>query len=140
MKRKKIVFLVFIIFIYLFIFAAKLNYKDGIYEGSSRSIYTGEYFYGISKITIEKDKITKVDFQILDKSSNIIFDDKYEKYYEGNLLYIDQCRKNWKAMQIYPKKFLEAQDINKVDAISGATWAYNLFKSSLLEALEKAKK
>lgn len=140
MLKKIIVFLVFIILISLFIFAAKLNYNNGVYEGTSKSIYTSEPFYGISKVTLEKNKIIKIDFQILDKSKNEYFTDKYEIHYTGNQTYINQCRENWNAIQIYTKKLLETQDINKVDSITGATWAYNLFKSSLLEGLKKAKK
>jgi major membrane immunogen (membrane-anchored lipoprotein) len=31
-------------------------------------------------------------------------------------------------------------DINKVDATTGATWSYNIFKASVMEALKKAAK
>lgn len=39
----------------------------------------------------------------------------------------------------YPKKLSETQDINKIDAISGATWSYNIFRASVNEALKNAK-
>jgi major membrane immunogen (membrane-anchored lipoprotein) len=41
-------------------------------------------------------------------------------------------------VQTYPAKFLKVQDIDKVDAITGATWSYNLFKASLAVAMAKA--
>lgn len=32
---------------------------------------------------------------------------------------------------------LEIQDINKLDALSGATWSYNIFRASVKDALKK---
>ena len=34
----------------------------------------------------------------------------------------------------------QGKEIEKIDAISGATWSYNIFKASVKEALKKAKK
>ena len=39
-------------------------------------------------------------------------------------------------MQAYPKKLTEKQDTNKLDAISGATWSYNIFRASVSDALK----
>jgi major membrane immunogen (membrane-anchored lipoprotein) len=55
-------------------------------------------------------------------------------------LYVDQCRKDYKGVQTYPGKLLQAQHVEKVDAVSGATWSYNIFKASVNEALKNAKK
>jgi len=35
---------------------------------------------------------------------------------------------------------MKVQDIDKLDAISGSTWSYNIFKASVKDALNKAKK
>lgn len=40
----------------------------------------------------------------------------------------------------YSDKLIETQDINRVDAISGATVSYNLFKEAASKALEEAEK
>jgi major membrane immunogen (membrane-anchored lipoprotein) len=117
-----------------------LSYKDGKYEGVSKAVYVSEPFFGKAFIRIEKGKIKEVSFTIRDSANHETFDGNYEKHYTGNALYIDQCRNDWKGVQSYPDSLLNKQDIEKVDAVSGATWSYNIFKASVKEALKKAKK
>lgn len=112
--------------------------KDGRFDGSSRSIYIDEPLYGSTRITIEDGRITRVEFTVRDSSKHEYFNGEYEKYMEGNDLYIQQCRNDWKGVRSYPDSLLKYQDIDKVDAISGATWSYNIFRASVLEALEDA--
>ena len=126
----------FIFAIVLFLaFSVKKPYKDGNYSGASRATYTSEPYYGHTEIAIENGKIIKVEFSITDSSKHEYFDAKYEKYFEGNDEYIQQCRNDWKGVQSYPDSLLKHQDINKVEAISGATWSFNIFKASVKEAL-----
>jgi major membrane immunogen (membrane-anchored lipoprotein) len=115
-------------------------YLDGNYSGQSRAQYKHEPYVGKADIKIEKGKIVAVKFSIKDTAKEVLFDSIYEKYYTGNALYIQQCREDWKGVQVYPAKLLETQDIDKVDAITGATWSYNIFKASVKEALFGAKK
>jgi FMN-binding domain. len=135
---KKMVFLVSIVLVVL-AFSVNKSYKDGIYYGSSRSVYTSEPYYGCTKIAIENGKISKVEFSIRDSAKHEYFDDKYEKYFAGNQEYIQQCRNDWKGVQSYPASLLKSQDVDSVDAITSATWSYNLFKASVQKALSKAK-
>jgi major membrane immunogen (membrane-anchored lipoprotein) len=114
------------------------KYKDGVYVGESQSIYTQEPFFGQATVTIKQGQIVDVVFKVIDKVHNEPFDEKYEKHYSGNEEYIQQCRNDWKGVQTYPKTLLKKKDIEKVDAVSGATWSYNLLKASLQEALKKA--
>jgi major membrane immunogen (membrane-anchored lipoprotein) len=114
------------------------KYKDGEFVGASKSIYLRENFYGVTKITISEGKITKVDFSIIDMDNEVFFDDKYEERFKDIPEYVKQCRNEWKAINIYPNILLEKQKIDTLDAITGATWAYNMFESSLKEALKKA--
>jgi major membrane immunogen (membrane-anchored lipoprotein) len=114
-------------------------YQDGKYGGISRATYKYEPFWGIVHFTIKNGEFTDINFVIRDSSLHETFDGKYEKHFEGNPEYIQQSRNDWKGVQTYPKKFSEKQDINKVDAVSGATWSYNIFKASVNEALKKAK-
>lgn len=65
------------------------------------------------------------------------FDSLYAKHFKDNELYIEQCRNDWKGVQSYPKKLVEIQDIDKLDAVSGATWSYNIFRAAMKEALKK---
>ena len=121
----------------LMAFRADNPKKDGEYNGTSRSIYIEEPFYGHALLTIEKGRIVKVDFCVRDSDKHVTFDGEYEKYYAGNDLYVQQCRNDWKGIQAYPDSLLKYQDLSKVDAISGATWAYNIFSASVKEALNK---
>jgi major membrane immunogen (membrane-anchored lipoprotein) len=113
-------------------------YKDGIYEGKSRARYINEPFIGMVRIEIRNGHFFKIDFTIVDTLKKENFDSSYAKYFTGNEIYTEQCRKDWKGVQYYPKRLLETQDIEKVDAISGATWSYNIFKQSSILALKNA--
>jgi major membrane immunogen (membrane-anchored lipoprotein) len=114
------------------------KYKDGEFVGVSKSIYLQENFYGVTKITVSNGKINKVDFSIIDMDNKVFFDEKYEERYKDIPEYVEQCRNERKAMNIYPNILLEKQKIDSMDAITGATWAYNMFDSSLSEALKRA--
>ena len=116
-----------------------LIYGDGTYTGESQSIYTAESYYGITTVSIKNGVISGLEFKVLDKAKNEIFDEKYENHYKDIPEYIQQCRNDWQGVQTYPGRLLKVQDINKVDAISGATWSYNLFRASLLAALAEAR-
>jgi major membrane immunogen (membrane-anchored lipoprotein) len=116
-----------------------VRHKDGTYEGKSRAKYKLEPFWGIVHLTLKNGKFTDVNFVIRDSNLHETFDGKFEKHFEGNTDYIQQSRNDWKGVQTYPKMLSEKQDIIKVDAISGATWSYNIFKASINEALKNAK-
>jgi major membrane immunogen (membrane-anchored lipoprotein) len=119
---------------------ADSTYKDGTYEGMSRAKYTYEPYWGIIHLTIKNGIIGDISFSIRDSALHEYFDGKYEKHFEGNEVYINQSRNDWKGVQAYPELLAEKQDPNKIDAISGATWSYNIFKASLREALKNPKK
>jgi len=115
-------------------------YKDGLYEGKSRSSYTDEPYWGSVRITVKGGSFTEINFMIRDSDLHETFNENYEKHFQGNPVYIQQCRNDWNGVQTYPKKLSESQNTDKVDAISGATWSYNIFKASAKEALKNAKK
>ena len=111
-------------------------YKDGLYTGMSRGEYIFEPFWGISRIKIENGLFSEVKFIIRDSSLHEIFNGDYEKHFADNPEYILQSRNDWAGVQAYPKKLSEVQDTNKLDAISGATWSFNIFKASVSDALK----
>ena len=115
-----------------------LKYRDGIYEGQSRQNYTSEPYWGQIRITIENGSFTGVNFMIRDSNLHETFTKKYKKHYKGNPEYIQQVKNDWKGVQTYPKNLIKTQDISKIDAMSGATWSYNIFKASAGEAIKKA--
>jgi major membrane immunogen (membrane-anchored lipoprotein) len=115
-------------------------YKDGIYVGTSRSSYVSEPFWGRVSLTIRNGYFTSISFSIRDSALHETFDEHYEKHYEGNPLYVQQCRYDWGGVKSYPKKLYKKQIPEEVDCMSGATWSYNIFQASLKEALKDAKK
>lgn len=125
--------------VFLFAFSVSApKYKDGTFTGESKSKYTSEPYFGQTTITIKDGRIQHISFQIIDKEKNEVFDEKYEKHYKGYEVYVQQCRNDWKGVQAYNKLIEKRKSIDKVDAISGATWSYNLLKDSYTEALKKA--
>ena len=117
-----------------------INYKDGTYEGKSRAYYADEPFWGSVQITLLNGSFSNIRFTIRDSSLHETFNGDYEKHFQGNALYIQQCRNDWNGVQTYPKKLSETQNLDKIDALSGATWSYNIFRASAKEALKSAEK
>ena len=117
-----------------------VSYQDGKYLGQSRYTYTDEPYWGSIRITIEKGSLTGIDFIIRDSNLHETFTKKYKKHFKGNPEYIQQVKNDWKGVQTYPKIMMKTQDISKIDALSGATWSYNIFRASAGEALKKAVK
>lgn len=117
----------------------KQQYKDGVFTGESRSNYTNEPFWGQATVEIKNDKIISVTFKIVDKDKNEAFGPDYEQHFKDNPEYIQQCRNEVKALKIYTDNYLKTKDIDQVDAITGATWSYNIFRDALNVALDKAK-
>jgi len=110
---------------------------DGIYTGSSQSIYTNEPYVGTATIKIENNKIANIEFQIADTLANEVFGSDYDKHFPDNKLYQEQCHNDWKGVKLYPEVLLKKQNIDLVDAVSGATWSYNIFKATVEKALKK---
>lgn len=115
-------------------------YIDGVYNGKTQAQYTYEPYVGYITITIKNGWPINADFKIVDTAKNEIVNELYEKYFEGNEHYINQCRNDCKGIQTYPDKLIKIRSLEKVDAISGATWSYNFFKYATIEALKNAKK
>jgi major membrane immunogen (membrane-anchored lipoprotein) len=113
-------------------------YRDGDFEGRSRSIYTDEPYWGIVRIKIENGIFREVSFIIRDSTLHETMSKKYAVHFKDNPVYVKQCKKDSKGIKVYPEKFLKKQDIDKVDVMSGATWSCNIFKASVNEALKNA--
>jgi major membrane immunogen (membrane-anchored lipoprotein) len=113
--------------------------RDGIYEGKSQSFYTDEPYWGIVKLTIREGIFSEVKFIIRDSVLHENFDGKYEKHFVGNPVYVEQSRNDWKGVQTYPAKLTGGKDLKNVDAMSGATWSYNIFKATVEDALKNSR-
>lgn len=115
------------------------NQPNRVVEGKSQSVYTNEPFVGMVTLTYHKEKLASVDFQIVDTLHNEVFGSDYEKHYPDNEEYRMQCRNDWQGVLSYPAQLVRKQDIGAVDAISGATWSYNLFSAAVKNALKNNK-
>jgi len=115
------------------------RYKDGTYTGESQSKYQTEPYWGQATVEIKNDKVVKFHFQIIDKQKNEVFGPDYERHFKDKPEYVQQCRNDLKGVQAYAEKYRKTSDPEQVDAITGATWSYNIFQAALKAALDKAK-
>ncbi len=124
-----------------FFFLSIVSSKEEVRElkGQSQSVYHREPYVGFVKITLNEQLISGVEFQILDTLNHEVFDSLYENHFPDNAVYRQQCRNDWKGVQFYPGELLKKQSIDSVDAVSGATWSYRIFKAAVMNALEKGK-
>lgn len=130
---KKLVAFSLILVVMLSLAACGKKYKDGTYSGE---YIDDDKEKAVVEITVKNDKIVDAKFTEYDQSGNLK-DENYGK--EGG-------NASWTAAQLslqesakYPEKLLETQDVEEIDAISGATVSYLRFKLALKEALKKAK-
>jgi uncharacterized protein with FMN-binding domain len=57
------------------------TYKDGSYEGKSRSVYTGEPYWGSVHVTLKNGSFTEINFVIRDSNLHETFNENYEKHF-----------------------------------------------------------
>jgi major membrane immunogen (membrane-anchored lipoprotein) len=117
----------------------KKEFKDGVYKGESQSKYASEPYWGQVSLEIKNDTVKLLSFQIIDKKINEVFGSDYEQHFKDNAVYVDQCRNEIKGIKVYTEAFFKNKKIEKVDAITGATWSYNIFRDALNVTLEKAR-
>ena len=109
--------------------------KDGNYTAeSSRDEKLGK---SILNLTINSGKITNAEFTGYDLFGN----EKNESY--GSMLSEGDYKKAQiavKGIRSYPQQLLETQNLDEVDAISGASISYSQFVETVNKAVEDAKK
>lgn len=112
-------------------------YEDGTYDYVSNN--DGEGYFVKGALTISGGKISNAEWAIYDANrANKVFDKDYETVFAGNDTYIQQCRDNLKGMEGYSQALIDGQSIDAVDAVTGATWAYNKFSEFVAGALAQA--
>jgi major membrane immunogen (membrane-anchored lipoprotein) len=115
-----------------------VSYRDGVYSGKSDADDTGAY--GEVTITIAAGKVTGCDFVTWQKDGSPK-DENYGKVNGeiSNQDYYDKAQLAVRAMAQYAEKFRETGDLKSLDAVSGATIAYNQFVEAAELALRRAK-
>lgn len=109
------------------------GYRDGVYSGSASGAF------GETKVTltIADGRIAKCDMEALDDDGNV----KDAHYGEGS------SEANFRMAQTalqgigeYPKKLIESQNVDGIDAVSGATVSLLDFRNAVKQALEEARR
>jgi major membrane immunogen (membrane-anchored lipoprotein) len=113
-------------------------YKDGVYAGRSGEDDTGAW--GEVSITIEAGKVSGCEFVTRQKDGTVK-DENYGKVNGeiSNRDFYDKAQLAVEAMKTYVAAYLKAGDLKDVEAVSGATIAYNQFLEAVENALETAK-
>jgi major membrane immunogen (membrane-anchored lipoprotein) len=136
---RKILFLLFVIcYLVVVVSCAKASYKDGVYTGISSPDDTGAY--GEARLTVSGGRVTDCRFVTWQKDGSVK-DENYGKV-NGEISNVDFYNKAQlavRAMEQYARVFVEKQSLDKLDAVSGATIAYNQFAEAVDKALDTAK-
>ena len=112
-------------------------YKDGTYTAVSEKDDWGGW--ADVSITVQDKKIVDCSFVSYDK--NGVVKDKTYGMQDGQIknagLY-KIAQDSVESSKKYPESLVETQDIDKVDAVSGATVSHQLFQDAVKKALQDA--
>ncbi|MDR1352401.1 MAG: FMN-binding protein [Treponema sp.] len=117
----------------------KAAYRDGVYTGRSGEDDTGAW--GEVTVTIAGERIADCRFVTWQKDGTAK-DENYGKV-NGEISsqdFYNKAQLAVRAMEKYAETYRETGDLKKVDAVSGATIAYDQFIEAVEAALEKAGK
>jgi len=111
------------------------NYKDGRFTAKSSADEGGAI--GEIALVIKNGKITKADYRGIKKDGT---DKEYGKTSGKieNQEFYNKAQLAVNAAATYGPKLIETQDVDKIDAVSGATVSYNQFAEAAKKALKQA--
>jgi major membrane immunogen (membrane-anchored lipoprotein) len=117
----------------------KAEYRDGVYAGKSGTDDTGAW--GEVTVTITGGRVAGCEF-ITRQKDGIVKGEDYGKVNGeiSNRDFYDKAQLAVRAMEQYAAAYRESGDLGKVEAVSGATIAYDQFVEAVEAALEGAKK
>ena len=115
------------------------GYKDGVYTGKSGEDDTGAW--GELTLTIAGGKVAGCQFFTRQKDGSLK-DENYGKINGeiSNQVFYDKAQLAVRAMEQYARQYRESGDLQKVNAVSGATIAYDQFLEAVEDALDQARK
>jgi major membrane immunogen (membrane-anchored lipoprotein) len=113
-------------------------YRDGVYTGKSGEDDTGAW--GEATVTIEAGKVGGCEF-ITRQKDGTVKDENYGKINGeiSNRDFYDKAQLAVGAMKKYTADYLKAGRLKDVEAVSGATIAYDQFLEAVENALKTAK-
>ncbi|MDR2601528.1 MAG: FMN-binding protein [Spirochaetaceae bacterium] len=116
----------------------KASYKDGIYHGKSSADDSGAW--GEVTVTISNGRVSACDFVCLQKDGTVKGEDYGKVNGEiSNRVFYEKAQLAVLAMKQYADSYVRLGEAEKVEAVSGATVAYNQFLESVEAALSQAK-
>ncbi|MDO4788325.1 MAG: FMN-binding protein [Johnsonella sp.] len=113
---------------------AEVSYKDGVYSGeSSKDEFGGKITVEIS---VKDGKITEASMKDLDKNG-VEKGEEYGKDIGQEGLY-KKAQQAVEGAKQYPVLLVESGSIENMDAVSGATVSFKVFKEAVENALSGA--
>jgi major membrane immunogen (membrane-anchored lipoprotein) len=107
------------------------QYEDGTYTGETETDERG--WRGVVEIVVEDGEITEVDYDEFDDGDNPKSgDEEYNERWEEQAGISAE-----EAYPEYEEALIETQNIEEVDAISGATATHEKFTEAVRNALEQ---
>jgi major membrane immunogen (membrane-anchored lipoprotein) len=120
------------------------SYADGTYTGQS-SVYESDEDdgngngYGVVTLTISDGQITDCTYETYEPDGTLKDSDYGMQDGEvANRDYYNKAQKAIAACEKYAESLVETNDVDEVDAVSGATINYNNFKEAVKDALKQA--
>ncbi|MDR1637590.1 MAG: FMN-binding protein [Treponema sp.] len=115
------------------------GYRDGTYTGKSGPDDNGAF--GEVTLTVREGKITDCSFVTRQKDGTVK-DENYGKINGeiSNQSYYDKAQLAVRAMEKYARDLSRTGNLEDLEAVSGATIAYNQFREAVEDALETAGK
>ncbi|MDR0759740.1 MAG: FMN-binding protein, partial [Treponema sp.] len=106
------------------------GYADGVYSGKSGADDTGAW--GEVTLTIAGERVADCQF-ITRQKDGTLKDENYGKVNGeiSNQDYYDKAQLAVRAMEQYAEAFRETGDLRKVEAVSGATIAFDQFTEAV---------
>ena len=138
-KNGKLFWVLFIVVLALLGGCGKKAYRDGVYTGKSGPDDRGAW--GEVTVTITDGRVSDCLFVTRQKDGAIKGEDYGKVNGEiSNQDFYNKAQLAVRAMEQYARSYRETGDLKKVDAVSGATIAFNQFNEAVEFALEKAVK
>ncbi len=132
--KKQLLILAIIATLLLTVSCTSKELKDGTFvgeikgEGSSKTVV---------ELVIKDKKIVACVLESYDKEGNIKGRDYGANSGKANYAL---AQKAVQGMQKYPEMLLKTQNVDDVEAVSGATISYKQFKAAVKEAIKNAQK